>query len=27
MEAALGDYDGRPWDMRADVWILIARKR
>lgn len=26
MEAALGDYDGRPWDMRADVWILIARK-
>lgn len=27
MEAALGDYDGRPWDLRADVWILIARKR
>jgi ubiquinone/menaquinone biosynthesis C-methylase UbiE len=27
MEAALGDYDGRPWDMRAEVWILIARKR
>jgi len=26
MEAALGDYDGRPWDMRADVWILVARK-
>jgi ubiquinone/menaquinone biosynthesis C-methylase UbiE len=26
MEAALGDYDGRPWDMRAEVWILIARK-
>ena len=26
LEAALGDYDGRPWDMRADVWILIARK-
>lgn len=26
MEAALGDYDGRPWDLRADVWILIARK-
>lgn len=27
VEAALGDYEGRPWDMRADVWILIARKR
>lgn len=27
MEAALGDYDGRPWDLRAEVWILIARKR
>lgn len=27
MDAALGDYDGRPWDLRADVWILIARKR
>ena len=26
LEAVLGDYDGRPWDMRADVWILIARK-
>ncbi len=26
LEAALGDYDGRPWDMRAEVWILIARK-
>ena len=26
MEAALGDYDGRPWDLRADVWILVARK-
>lgn len=26
MEAALGDYDGRPWDLRAEVWILIARK-
>ncbi len=26
MDAALGDYDGRPWDLRADVWILIARK-
>jgi SAM-dependent methyltransferase len=27
MDAALGDYDGRPWDLRADVWILVARKR
>jgi len=27
LEAALGDYDGRPWDLRADVWILIARRR
>ena len=26
LEAALGDYDGRPWDLRAEVWILIARK-
>jgi ubiquinone/menaquinone biosynthesis C-methylase UbiE len=25
VEAALGDYDGRPWDARADVWILLAR--
>lgn len=27
LDAVLGDYDGRPWDMRADVWILVARKR
>ena len=26
LEAALGDYDGRPWDMRAEVWILVAQK-
>ena len=26
IEAALGDYDGGPWDERADAWILIARK-
>jgi hypothetical protein len=26
MEAALGDYDGGPWDPRADVWILLARR-
>jgi ubiquinone/menaquinone biosynthesis C-methylase UbiE len=22
----LGDYDGRPWDSRADVWILLAKR-
>ncbi|MBI2223033.1 MAG: class I SAM-dependent methyltransferase [Acidobacteria bacterium] len=26
MDAALGDYDGGPWDARADVWILLARR-
>lgn len=25
--ATLGDYQGGPWDQRADVWILLARKR
>jgi ubiquinone/menaquinone biosynthesis C-methylase UbiE len=24
--AVLGDYDGRPWDERADVWIILAKK-
>jgi hypothetical protein len=24
--AVLGDYRGRPWDARADVWILLAEK-
>ena len=27
VEAVLGDYRGRPWDERADVWIILARKR
>jgi hypothetical protein len=27
VESALGDYRGRPWDERADVWIILARKR
>jgi SAM-dependent methyltransferase len=27
IESALGDYRGRPWDERADVWIILARKR
>jgi SAM-dependent methyltransferase len=22
----LGDYRGKPWDTRADVWIILARK-
>jgi SAM-dependent methyltransferase len=24
--ATLGDYQGGPWDRRADVWILLAKK-
>ena len=26
VDALLGDYRGRPWDERADVWILLAKK-
>jgi ubiquinone/menaquinone biosynthesis C-methylase UbiE len=26
VEAVLGDYQGGPWDPRADVWILLARR-
>jgi ubiquinone/menaquinone biosynthesis C-methylase UbiE len=26
MRATLGDYRGRAWDERADVWILVAEK-
>lgn len=26
VESALGDYRGGPWDPRADVWILLARR-
>jgi len=26
IEAVLGDYRGRPWDDRADVWIILAKK-
>ena len=26
VDAVLGDYQGRAWDDRADVWILLARK-
>lgn len=26
VEALLGDYRGRPWDERAEVWIILARR-
>ncbi len=26
IDSILGDYRGRPWDDRADVWILLAKK-
>ena len=26
VEAVLGDYQGRVWDERADVWIIMARR-
>lgn len=26
VDGVLGDYRGRPWDERADVWIILARK-
>ncbi|HUR32451.1 MAG TPA: class I SAM-dependent methyltransferase [Vicinamibacterales bacterium] len=26
VEAVLGDYRGGPWDARADVWIMLARR-
>jgi SAM-dependent methyltransferase len=25
--AVLGDYDGKPWDPRAEVWIILAERR
>jgi ubiquinone/menaquinone biosynthesis C-methylase UbiE len=25
--AVLGDYQGGPWDPRADVWVILAAKR
>ena len=25
--AVLGDYPGRAWDLRADVWLLLATRR
>jgi len=27
VESILGDYRGRPWDERSDVWIILARRR
>jgi ubiquinone/menaquinone biosynthesis C-methylase UbiE len=26
VSAVLGDYQGGPWDLRADVWIILARR-
>ena len=26
IESVLGDYRGRPWDARADVWIILAKR-
>ncbi|MGE0387096.1 MAG: class I SAM-dependent methyltransferase [Gammaproteobacteria bacterium] len=26
VDELIGDYDGRPWSARSEVWILIARK-
>jgi hypothetical protein len=23
----LGDYQGSPWDIRAEAWIVLAQKR
>jgi len=25
--AVLGDYQGGPWDLRAEVWIILARRK
>jgi hypothetical protein len=26
IDAVLGDYQGGPWDDRADVWVILASK-
>jgi ubiquinone/menaquinone biosynthesis C-methylase UbiE len=26
VSAVLGDYNGKPWDPRADVWLILAEK-
>jgi ubiquinone/menaquinone biosynthesis C-methylase UbiE len=27
IQAILGDYQGGPWDERADVWVILAEKK
>jgi ubiquinone/menaquinone biosynthesis C-methylase UbiE len=27
IRAVLGDYQGRPWDDRADVWVILAGRK
>ena len=27
IQAVLGDYQGGPWDSRADVWVIVAARR
>ena len=27
INAILGDYNGEPWDPRADVWLILADKK
>jgi ubiquinone/menaquinone biosynthesis C-methylase UbiE len=27
IRAVLGDYDGEPWDARADVWLIMAERQ
>jgi hypothetical protein len=27
IDAVLGDYEGGPWDHRADVWVILARHK
>lgn len=27
VEHVLGDYDGKPWDERADTWVILASRR
>jgi hypothetical protein len=27
IDVVLGDYRGGPWDDRADVWVILARRK
>jgi hypothetical protein len=27
VNAVLGDYSRKPWDRRADVWLILAEKQ